>query len=249
MRSKWLGGMCVALAAIVVWPQQAMAMHISEGILSPTWSAVWFVVAAPFVIWGLYVIRVRRARQGKYMAMLAMIGAAVFLFSCMPIPVPVAGSCSHPCGTGLAAVLVGPAPTIVISSIALLFQALFMAHGGLGSLGANIVSMGILGSLCGYGAFRLVRVFGGPGWLAAFAAGVFSDWATYAGTALILAHQLHGDASLVGMFLTLCVAFSYTQLPLGILEGVLSAGAYGFIAARRPELLESAPTSARSPLP
>ena len=31
----------------------ALAMHISEGILPPGWAGLWFLVAAPFVFWGL----------------------------------------------------------------------------------------------------------------------------------------------------------------------------------------------------
>lgn len=237
MRKGWLWCVAAGLAATVVWPPQAHAMHISEGILPPQWCGLWFLVSAPFVLWGLFVIRARRARQSSYLPMLAMVGSAVFLVSCMPIPVPVAGSCSHPCGTGLAANLVGPAPTIVITTIALLFQALFMAHGGLTTLGANIFSMGVLGSLVGWSAFRVVRRLTGSALAGAFAAGLLSDWATYAGTSFGLASALHRDGSMWAMFQAIAVAFVPTQLPLGVLEGLLTAGAYAFIARRRPELL------------
>jgi cobalt/nickel transport system permease protein len=237
MRKDWVWSAAVAAGMMAIWPQTAQAMHISEGILPPAWAGLWFAVSAPFVLWGLAVIKARRARQSSYMAMLAMTGAAVFLVSCMPIPVPVAGSCSHPCGTGLAAVLVGPAPTIVLATLALLFQALFMAHGGLTTLGANIFSMGVLGALTGWGTFKVVRRLTGSAVLGAFAAGLLSDWATYAGTSFVLASALHADGSLVSMFQAILVAFVPTQLPLGVLEGLLSAAAYGFIARRRPEVI------------
>lgn len=207
-------------------------MHVSEGILPAQWCGAWFVAAAPFVIWGLLAIRRRRARQGKYMPMLAMVGAAVFLVSCMPIPIPVAGSCSHPCGTGLAAILVGPAASIVVATIALAFQALFMAHGGLSTLGANIFTMGVLGSLTGWVSFQVVRRLSGSVLIGAFAAGLLSDWATYAGTSFIMASALPGVT-----FQAVAIAFMPTQIPLGMLEGVLTSVAYGFIARRRPELI------------
>jgi cobalt/nickel transport system permease protein len=237
MRKRWLWCFTAGLLALVVWPPQAHAMHISEGILPAPWCGLWFLASAPFVIWGLIVIRRRRARQSSYLPMLAMVGSAVFLVSCMPIPVPVAGSCSHPCGTGLAALLVGPAPTIVITTIALLFQALFMAHGGLTTLGANIFSMGVLGSLVGWSSFRVVRRLTGSTLAGAFAAGLLSDWATYAGTSFGLASALHGDGSTWTMFLAIAGAFVPTQLPLGVLEGILTVWAYSFVSRRRPELL------------
>jgi len=239
MRKRWLWGVWIGAGILALWPSPAHAMHISEGILPPAWAGLWFAVAVPFLVWGLHVIKVRRAQDSRYMALLAMVGSAVFVISCMPIPVPVAGSCSHPCGTGLAAILVGPAPTIIIASIALLFQALFMAHGGLTTLGANIVSMGILGALSGYAAFHLVRRLGGPASVAAFAAGLVGDWATYAGTSFTLASALHGSGSLWTLFAAVLVAFVPTQVPLGILEGVLSTGAYNFMVSRRPELIRS----------
>lgn len=230
--TRWLAG----AAAVGLLSQPAWAMHIAEGILPPAWAGLWFVLAAPFVGWGLVVIQRRRAREGSYMPMLAMVGSAVFLISCMPIPVPVVGSCSHPCGMGLAAIIVGPAAAVVLALAALLLQALFMAHGGLGTLGANVLSMGVLGAFTGYAAFVAVRRLTGSTLAGAFAAGLLGDWATYAGSSFVLATALHGEGSMWGMFAAISAAFSWTQVPLGVLEGLLTAGAYGFLLRRRPEM-------------
>ena len=54
---------------------------------------------------------------------------------------------------GLGGLLIGPGPTVVVASIALVFQALFLSHGGLTTLGANIVSMGVVGALRPTGVF------------------------------------------------------------------------------------------------
>ncbi len=212
-------------------------MHITEGILPPDWAGFWFLVAAPFVLWGLRTVKRRRAEDPRYMLLVAMVGAAIFVISCMPVPIPVIGSCSHPCGTGLGALLIGPAPTVVVASIALLFQAMFLAHGGLTTLGANVVSMGVVGAFTAYGVFHLFRSARCPWLVAAFLAGVLSDWATYATTSLELASALHDGGSFGAMFVTVMLAFVPTQLPLGIAEGFLTAVAYRFVWDRRPELL------------
>jgi cobalt/nickel transport system permease protein len=225
------------LLALGAFPRPAYAMHISEGILPAPWAGLWFLVALPFVAWGLHDLRVRSQQAPGIKPLVALVGAAVFVISCMPIPVPTAGTCSHPAGTGLAALLIGPPLTVVVTSIALLLQALFLAHGGLTTLGANIVSMGIAGSLAGYGSFHLARRGGAPPWLAAFLAGLAADWATYAVTSFELASARHGSGSLKTMFVAIALAFVPTQLPLGILEGVLTAGVYRFIQVRRPSLL------------
>ena len=237
MRSKRL------IYALLLWtafalPSTAQAMHISEGILPPQWAALWFAVAIPFVALGLRDLRVKSAREPFFKPMVGLIGAAVFVISCMPIPVPTVGTCSHPCGTGMAAILIGPTLTVVVSSIALLLQALFLAHGGLTTLGGNIVSMGIVGAFTGWAVFRLSRILGLPTWAAAFLCGLLSDWATYATTAFELASALHGSHSLLHLFAAIGGSFLPTQLPLGIFEGVITAGVYRFIATRRPSLLE-----------
>lgn len=227
---------------VMVWlllsAAPAFAMHISEGILPPQWAILWFAVSGPFLFMGLRQLN-RRGQDNLYLKpMLGLVGAAVFIISCMPIPVPTAGSCSHPCGTGIAAIFIGPLLTVVVTSIALLLQALFLAHGGLSTLGADLASMGIAGAFAGYGTFILVRRLSGKWWVAAFLAGLLSDWATYSVTSFQLATALHGSAPFGKYFLWVVWAFCPTQVPLGILEGFLCVGAYRFILTRRPELLE-----------
>ena len=234
----FLLSLVVSLCAL---PAPAFAMHISEGILPISWAVLWYAVALPFVAWGLRDLRRRSEETPWFKPLVGLVGAAVFLISCMPIPVPSAGTCSHPSGTGIAAILIGPGLTAVVASIALTLQALFLAHGGITTLGANIVSMGVAGAWVGWGVFTAARRLGLPWFAAAFLAGMLSDWATYATTSLELAAALHGDGSFTTMFSLILLAFVPTQLPLGILEGFLCAGVLKFIRSRRPELLRTVP--------
>jgi len=243
-RTSIFFALLLGAAGLVLLPSGAYAMHISEGILPPGWAGLWYLVAAPFLWWGIWDIKRRSSAEPKFKILVAMVGAAVFIISCMPIPVPTAGTCSHPCGTGIGAIIIGPGPTIVISSIALLLQALFLAHGGITTLGADIVSMGVGGALSGYFIFVLLRRLKLNTFVCAFAAGVVSDWVTYGITSAVLAAALRGDGTFLKMFLAIVIAFIPTQLPLGILEGFLSAGAYRFVKSRRPELLKLGEVSA-----
>jgi len=235
-------GAVALLAALLApaWPAPAFAMHISEGILPLPWALLWGAAAIPFIAWGLRDLRSRSEETPWFKPLVGLVGAAVFLISCMPIPVPTAGTCSHPAGTGLAAILIGPGLTVVVASIALTLQALFLAHGGLTTLGANILAMGVVGAYTGYGAWRIARRVGLPWPVAAFLAGLLSDWATYAMTSFELATALQGSGSFTAMFSMLLIAFVPTQIPLGILEGFLCVGAIKFIRGRRPELLPAA---------
>jgi cobalt/nickel transport system permease protein len=239
---KLTGRTIVAAAALVLgWGSPAWAMHISEGILPPGWASFWFAVAAPFVWLGLREVRRRSGASPHFKVLTGLVGAAVFVISCMPVPVPFTGTCSHPCGTGLAAVIVGPAVTTVIAAIALLLQALFLAHGGLTTLGANIVSMGVVGAYSGWLIYTALRRVGFGMVVAAGAAGLVSDWATYAATSGELAAALHGGTSSLAMFTAIAVAFLPTQVPLGVLEAIVSGAAIKFLLARRPEFLGESP--------
>jgi len=217
----------------------AWAMHISEGILPMKWAGLWYLIAIPFVIKGIRDIKKKTEINPHFKVLLGLMGAVIFIISCMPVPVPTAGTCSHPAGTGISAVLVGPIMSILVTSIALLIQALFLAHGGLTTWGADIVSMGVMGSFAAYFSFRILQKLKAPLFLCGFIAGLLADWATYATTSFELASALHGSKSMLSLFYTILVAFIPTQLPLGILEGFLTGGMVVFVYKRRPDILHS----------
>ena len=175
------------IGIVFLFPEPAQAMHIAEGILPIDWALFWYVLAFIFVGLGIFFIKRSASQVKALMPLLGLAGAAVFLISCLPIPVPFTGTCSHPCGTPLAAILVGPFISTVLAAIALLLQALFLAHGGISTWGANIMSMGVMGSFVGFAVFAVSRKFKCPIFIAAFLAGTLGDWATYATTSIELA--------------------------------------------------------------
>ena len=158
----------VLALGLLLCPTPAYAMHIAEGILPASWAAIWYVVAAIFVAIGIWIIRKRTREVRGLMPLLGISGALIFLISVFPVPVPISGTCSHPCGTPLGAILVGPFISTVLGALALLIQALFLAHGGISTWGANIVSMALVGSFVGFGAFVLFRRFNAPIFVAGF---------------------------------------------------------------------------------
>lgn len=226
----------------------AIAMHISEGILPFNWAMFWFAVAAPFVGYGLSRLRKLSALDLSLKPLIGLMTAVVFIISCMPIPVPSAGTCSHPCGTGISGILLGPVVSVLVAAAALLVQALFLAHGGLSTWGANTVSMGIMGSFAGYLTFRTMRSItslfppfnkGGTRGVAisGFIAGLLADWATYIMTSAELASGIKGPDPFMPIFWKILIAFVPTQLPLGILEGAMTAGMVMLLYKKRPDLL------------
>ena len=127
-------------------PTVSNAMHIMEGFLPVKWAVIWYVLFIPFFVVGLKNITKVVQEHPKKKLLLALCGAFVFVLSALKIP-SVTGSCSHPTGVGLAAILFGPSVTVVLGTIVLLFQALLLAHGGITTLGANAFSMAIFGPI------------------------------------------------------------------------------------------------------
>ncbi|HVP77229.1 MAG TPA: energy-coupling factor ABC transporter permease [Thermodesulfobacteriota bacterium] len=212
-------------------------MHISEGILPLPWAVFWSLLAVPLVAYGLYKLRKLSATDLSFKPLVGLMAAVVFIISCMPIPVPTAGSCSHPCGTAISGILVGPAISILVAAVALLIQALFLAHGGLSTWGANLISMGVMGSLAGFLTFKVLRSMKINLALSGFAAGLLADWATYFTTSIELASGIKGNSPFMPLFSKILIAFIPTQLPLGILEGAMTAGMIVLLYKKRPDLL------------
>ncbi|MDD5167257.1 MAG: energy-coupling factor ABC transporter permease [Syntrophales bacterium] len=232
---RYLLPIIVAIAFTPV--HEANAMHIAEGILPVGWAGFWFALAAPFFAWGLYSLKQRSQEDLSFKPLVGLMAAVVFIISCMPIPVPLAGTCSHPCGTGISGILVGPAISVVITAAALIIQALFLAHGGLSTLGADLFSMGVMGSLAGYATFRVLRSCRVNMAVSAFAAGLLADWATYFMTSVELASGIAGGSAFLPLFWKILIAFIPTQIPLGILEGAMTAGMIVLLYRKRPDLL------------
>jgi len=212
-------------------------MHISDGILTAKWIVIWYAVAVFFLALGAREIKKHSQKNPEYIPKVALMGAAVFIISVWHLPVPVTGSSSHPIGTPLAAILIGGFPTVVVSTIGLFFH-MFLAHGGLTTIGANTISMGIVGTFMGLLTYKALRGTGARRWTAAGFAGLIGDISTYAATSMMLALSLASSGNVIGLWKVFMLGFAPTQLPLAVLEFGFTAGVVHHIASKRPELLK-----------
>ena len=134
-------------------------MHIMEGFLPWQWCLLWYLLSVPVFAYGVFQIKQITDKNPESKPLLAVSGAFIFVLSSLKLP-SVTGSSSHPTGSGLSAVLFGPAVTCVLASIVLVFQALLLAHGGITTLGANIFSMGIVGPLAAWIIYKSIIKIG-----------------------------------------------------------------------------------------
>lgn len=202
---------------------QIVAMHIMEGYLPAAFALVWFLAAAPFWVKGVFAARRLVEEKRSTLLLLGAAGGFCFVLSALKLP-SVSGSCSHPTGIGLGAILFGPWIMTLIGAIVLLFQALLLAHGGITTLGANSFSMAIVGSFVAWGMYKGSRRLGVPLWLAVFLGAALSDLATYMTTSLQLAwafpDPISGFSGSTAKFMGI---FAVTQIPLALSEGLLTS--------------------------
>lgn len=217
--------MCLAL--IMALGTNVYAMHISEGFLPPTWCAVYFVLSAPFIIIGINHIKKKTAKNRDIKMLLGLVAAYSFILSAMKLP-SVTGSCSHATGTGLSAMLFGPFVTAVVGLLVLTFQAILLAHGGITTLGANVFSMGIVGPIVSYILFNTLKNKNKKA--AIFLAAMVGDLATYLTTSVQLALSFPSPTGgVLVSFVKFVSIFAITQIPLAIVEGIITVMIFEFI--------------------
>ena len=224
-------GLVIASAA------PAQAMHIAEGFLPLPWAILWWALALPFFLWGLRSLTHITQEYPELKLLIALAGAFAFVLSALKIP-SVTGSCSHPTGTGLGTILFGPSVMSVLGGLVLLFQALLLAHGGLTTLGANMFSMAVVGPFVAYGIYHLVKTKNQK--LAIFLAAALADLLTYLVTSLQLALAFPAaSGGVIAAFLKFAGIFAFTQMPLAIIEGLLTVLVWNWLQEYNQEELKT----------
>jgi cobalt/nickel transport system permease protein len=215
----------------------AQAMHIMEGYLPPVWALFWWVAFLPFFVWGLRSLVKITKENPDLKLLLALSGAFAFVLSALKIP-SVTGSCSHPTGTGLGAVLFGPSVMSVLGAMVLVFQSLLLAHGGLTTLGANAWSMAVAGPFAAYWIYHFVLRISSSYGVAIFCAAALGDLVTYVVTALQLSLAFPSPTGgILASFIKFGGIFAFTQVPLAISEGLLTVLVWNWLRQYNSEEL------------
>jgi len=197
-------------------------MHIMEGFLPISWSIFWWVIALFFMILSTRSIKKLTDDNPRTKLLLGLATAFIFVLSSLKLP-SLTGSSSHPTGVALGAILFGPTPMTILGSLVLVLQALILAHGGITTLGANAFSMAIAGPFISYGVYRLARKLIQSREIAIFMATFLGDLMVYVVTSGELALAFPSETSgYMGSFIKFLSIFAFTQVPIAIIEGLLT---------------------------
>jgi cobalt/nickel transport system permease protein len=167
---------------------------------------------------------------------------AAFIFAGQMINFPVAGGTSgHLIGATLAAIVLGPWLGILVMTAVIALQALLFQDGGLVVMGANILVMGIIPALIGYGLYRTVANRSRGVQLAVTA---IAAWLSVMAAALIVALLLGFSGT--SSFRIAVPAMLGIHALIGIGEALITTAALSFVFNARPHLLrESAQAGGR----
>ena len=208
-----------------------LLLHIPDGFLSVVVALLCWAIT--IVLLGIAVRRTQAELGERQVPLMGVMAA--FIFAAQMINFPVAGGTSgHLLGGALAAITLGPWAGMLVMAAVIGVQALLFQDGGLLAMGANILNMGLLTALIGYGLYRgaarqnrtmLLGVAGVAAWLSVMAGALT--------TALQL--WLSGTAPL-----TIVVpAMLGVHALIGVGEALITVAALTFIMRARPDLLDT----------
>jgi cobalt/nickel transport system permease protein len=207
-------------------------LHIPDGFLNLPISILCWALTI-----GLLALAVRQTRGQLGERQVPLMGVmAAFIFAAQMINFPVAGGTSgHLLGGALAAIALGPWAAMLVMASVIGVQALIFQDGGLLAMGANILNMGLLTALIGYGLYRATA---GRSRGTRLAVAGIAAWLSVMAGALATALQLwlSGTARLD----IVVPAMLGVHALIGIGEALITSAALGFIGRTRPDLLEPA---------
>jgi cobalt/nickel transport system permease protein len=205
-----------------------------------TWIPAW-LGSAGVLAYGIR--RVRQMLSDGTIVMMAVMAALIFALQMLNFPVA-GGTSGHFAGGAAAAIVLGLWPAVLVMAAVVTIQAVFFADGGITALGANMLTMAVVGPLVGWSVYRTVTRISTA--RATRVAGSFAAaWASCVVASLVAAVLLwlSGRAPL-GPVLG---AMGAWHALIGIGEGAITAGLVGYLLAVRPDLVAAtgpSPTSA-----
>ena len=216
-------------------------MHIPGNALSPSTCATFAVIMMP--IWRRASLKVKKEITRQKMPLLGVAAAFSFLIMMFNIPLP-GGTTGHAIGSALVAILLGPYSAVLAVTIALTIQALFFGDGGILALGVNCFNMAFIMPFTAFYIKNLFRNQKGE-YIGAFLGGYISVNVA----ALFAAVEFGVQPLLFKDFLGLPLYNPYGLdisipammiphlLVVGILEGIITVGAYSYIKKSSPDLI------------
>ena len=211
--------------------------HIPDGFLSPSVFITAFVIT--IIFWAISFKKTKLT--DKQVPIMGLLTALFFAAMMMNYPI-VGGTTAHLLGGASLGLILGPFAGCISVTIILVLQALLFGDGGLTTLGANVLNMGIIGIFVPCALFLLMnKAVKGTGkklytviFVSAFVGDVLA--AIAAGTELGLSQPTFQYGLSVAV-----PAMAINHSIIGAAEGVVTMILIGTLLKLRPDVLEQSP--------
>ena len=206
-------------------------MHIPDGLLSVVVSLLMWALAA--IVLGYALKRVGKDLEERQIPLMGVMAAFIFAAQMINFPIA-AGTSGHLLGGALAAITLGPWAGMLTMASVIIVQGLLFQDGGLLVMGANVLNMGLLTVMIGYGLYR-----GVTGRRRSFRLGVIAVAAWLSVMAGALATSLELWLSGTARLDLVLPAMLGVHALIGAGEAAITVAAVAFLLRTRPDLVEA----------
>jgi cobalt/nickel transport system permease protein len=205
-------------------------LHIPDGFLS-----LWVSVISWIITTIIIGIAIRRSQTEMNERQIPFMGImAAFIFAAQMINFPVAGGTSgHMLGGALAAIVLGPWTGMLVMTSVIILQALLFQDGGLLVMGANIINMGLISVIIGFGLYRAGAKWGQSTRL--IVTGI-AAWLSVIAGALLTAIELWLSGTSPARLVF--PAMLGVHALIGVGEALITVGVLTFLSKVRPDLID-----------
>ena len=213
-------------------------MHIPDGFISPTISIVTFIVTLLF--WIISFMKAKNSLDERQIPIMGVMTALFFAAQMMNYPI-VGGTTGHLLGSASLGIILGPYAGCISMTIILVLQSLLFGDGGITTLGANIVNMGIIGVFIpAFLLLALNKISKGKGlyawiFISAFVGDVVAAVAAGAELGFSVPTFQYGLSVAVP-------AMAINHSVIGVIEGVVTMVLVGMLLKLRPDVLSKSPS-------
>lgn len=207
-------------------------MHIPDSFVPLSQAIIYWIIALPFIF--MAIKWAGKEMDDTKVPILAALAAGIFAIQALNIPIGM-GTSGHMVGATLVAIIfASPWAGVLVLTLVLLVQGFVFADGGITTMGANILNMGVISGFVGYYTFAALMKSRLSLQLSSFV----GAWLGLFVSSLACALQMY----IAGTFPLLpgLVAMGTYHFIIGLIgEGLITAVAITAIASSRPDLLEN----------
>ncbi|MGD9779699.1 cobalt transporter CbiM, partial [Methanomethylovorans sp.] len=205
---------------------------IPDSFIPLSQAIIYWIIALPFIF--MAIRWAGKEMDDTKVPILAALAAGIFAIQALNIPIGM-GTSGHMVGATLVAIIfASPWAGVLVLTLVLLVQGFVFADGGITTMGANILNMGVISGFVGYYTFSALM----KSRLSLQISSFVGAWLGLLVSALVCAVQMY----LAGTFPLVpgLAAMGTYHFIIGLIgEGLITAVAITAIASSRPDLLEN----------